>query len=639
MRDLVTLRWFRSQPQRLRMVVRAVFETRDHLERSRAALSAQIDSLRVMQHGETALLRETLSAEIDSLRVAQHGEVDSLHGQVESLRVMQHGETALLRETLSAEIDSLRVAQHDEVGFLRESLQSISDREPWLRERLGELRSNEAYLTPFTNPEPLVSVIIATFDNYELLGVRAIPSVLAQTYQTFEIVVVGDAAPDQAQAVVESFGDARLRYSNLTYRGPYPSDPVARWHVAGVPPYNEALRLARGQWIAPLDDDDAFRPEHLERLLQEAQRNRLECAYGRLLQRRPDGGSEVLGRFPPEPGHFGLQMGIYHAGLAEIFAPELSDALFDIPADWAVGRRMLRAGVRMGMVDEITVDYYPSQVWSPRDESLSPARPEWEYVAEGWDLSRHDDQLCSRGWDVDDVALAYVAHWPDFAAAISAPRPLGVAHELTPGGEMTNTSVVAHNTAMTLAYVVARTSRHRDTLSVLDWGGGIGHQHAIVETTLPEIQCDWHIRELPAVCREGRKTSPTVTFHDNDECLERGYDLVLASGSFQYSEDWRRHLHQLAGATLDRLLITRLPLVDSYPSFVVIQRAQAYGYATEYIGWVFNRSELLEEATAAGLELEREFFLQDPMPIARAPEPPTHGAFLFTTRSGARRID
>ena len=157
MRDLVTLRWFRSQPQRLRMVVRAVFETRDHLERSRAALSAQIDSLRVMQHGETALLRETLSAEIDSLRVAQHGEVDSLHGQVESLRVMQHGETALLRETLSAEIDSLRVAQHDEVGFLRESLQSISDREPWLRERLGELRSNEAYLTPFTNPEPAAS--------------------------------------------------------------------------------------------------------------------------------------------------------------------------------------------------------------------------------------------------------------------------------------------------------------------------------------------------------------------------------------------------------------------------------------------------------------------------------------------------
>ena len=53
------------------------------------------------------------------------------------------------------------------------------------------------------------------------------------------------------------------------------------------------------------------------------------------------------------------------------------------------------------------------------------------------------------------------------------------------------------------------------------------------------------------------------------------------------------------------LLVTRLPLVDSHPSFVVIQRAQAYGYATEYIGWVFNRSELLEEATASGITRAR----------------------------------
>ena len=176
-------------------------------------------------------------------------------------------------------------------------------------------------------------------------------------------------------------------------------------------------------------------------------------------------------------------------------------------------------------------------------------------------------------------------------------------------------------------------------LSVLDWGGGLGHQHAIVQTALPDICCDWHIRELPAVCREGRQTSPTVTFHDNDDCLQRRYDLVLASSSLQYSEHWRTHLHHLAGATLNSLLLTRVPLVESQPSFVVIQRAQAYGYATEYLGWVFNRSELLEEATAAGLKLEREFFLQDPMPITGAPEPPTHGAFLFTHPAAASKAE
>lgn len=83
----------------------------------------------------------------------------------------------------------------------------------------------------------------------------------------------------------------------------------------------------------------------------------------------------------------------------------------------------------------------------------------------------------------------------------------------------------------------------------------------------------------------------------------------------------------------DSLLITRLPLVHSQPSFVVIQRAQAYGYATEYLGWVFNRRELLDDAAAAGLELVREFFLMEPMDVAGAPERPSHGAFLFKRSS------
>ena len=107
---------------------------------------------------------------------------------------------------------------------------------------------------------------------------------------------------------------------------------------------------------------------------------------------------------------------------------------------------------------------------------------------------------------------------------------------------------------------------------------------------------------------------------------------MLASSAFQYAEDWRAHLHQLAGATRDSLLLTRLPLVDRQPSFVVLQRAQAYGYATEYLGWVFNRAELLEEAAAVELELVREFFLQETMDVAGAPERPSHGAFLFKRR-------
>ncbi len=570
-----------------------------------------------------------------------------INGLRERLRSIAHGvgetrqhvsdaraEIAALDARLDARLKQLDLAplsEHAESARLREILRSISDREPWQRERLRDLRASDEYAAPFDESEPLVSVVIPTYDAYELLRERAIPSVLEQTYQRFEVVVVGDAAPDEAREAVESFGDDRLRFSNLAYRGPYPSDPLARWHVAGVPPYNEAVRLARGHWIAPLDDDDAFRPEHMERLLEMAQRERREFVYGTIFQRHPSGDGEVLGCFPPEQGQFGLQAAIYHAGLARIFELELTDWLFDLPYDWALCNRMLRTGVQMGMVDEVSVEYFPSRVWAPRDDG-SPA-PEWEFVPEGWERAKREDEACADGWDVDEVAQAYAEHWPAFSAAISGTQPLGVWHELTPGAEISNTSVVAHNAALTLAYVMARAAPASNAMSVLDWGGGLGHQHAIAQSALPELEFDWHTRELPAVCREGRLASPSITFHEGEECLDRSYDFVLASGSFQYAEDWRTLLRRMAAATRGSLFITRLPLVDSAPSFVALQRAHAYGYATEYLGWVFNRSELLDAAAAAGLDLVREFFLQEPMDVAGAPERPTHGAFLFKTRT------
>src|SRR5262249_29656225 len=148
--------------------------------------------------------------------------------------------------------------------------------------------------------------------------------------------------------------------------------------------------------------------------------------------------------------------------------------------------------------------------------------------------------------------------------------------------------------------------------------------------TLPEATFDWHVRELPAVCREGRHLSPAVAFHDSDDCVDRCYDLVIASSSLQYVEPWREYLNRLAQAARRHLFVTRLPIVQTPPSFVALQRAQPYGYATEYLGWVLNRCEFLDAASHAGLTLEREFHLQDPYEILGAPEHPTEAAFLFT---------
>jgi cellulose synthase/poly-beta-1,6-N-acetylglucosamine synthase-like glycosyltransferase len=58
---------------------------------------------------------------------------------------------------------------------------------------------------------PTVSVIIPTYNRAHLVG-RAIRSVLNQTFQDFEIIVVDDGSTDNTEEVVKGFNDPRIRY-------------------------------------------------------------------------------------------------------------------------------------------------------------------------------------------------------------------------------------------------------------------------------------------------------------------------------------------------------------------------------------------------------------------------------------------
>ena len=264
-------------------------------------------------------------------------------------------------------------------------------------------------------------------------------------------------------------------------------------------------------------------------------------------------------------------------------------------------------------------------------ESPLPATgpPEFEHVPEGWERP-------VPGWDGGTVAEAYLAKWPEWVAALGGTDPLGVYHETRAGERLPRDDVAAHNMLVSFAYVLARTAYGRDRLSVLDWGGGLGHYAVLARAVLPEVEFDWHCREVPSVARAGASINPDVAFHADDACLDRTYDLVLASSSLQYERDWRALLGRLGSAASGRLLVTRLPIALDAPSFVVLQRAGAYGYETEYLGWVVSRAELLDEASRTGLELERELLLDAWLSAAGAPEDPIgHRGFLFRARAGA----
>lgn len=115
--------------------------------------------------------------------------------------------------------------------------------------------------------EPVVSVIIPTHNRARLLS-RSISSVLSQTFANLECLVIDDASQDDTEQIVKHLmeGDNRLHYHRHE-TGKY---------AAGA--RNTGLSIARGQYIAYLDDDDEWLPSKLEK--QIALLEQLPADYG-----------------------------------------------------------------------------------------------------------------------------------------------------------------------------------------------------------------------------------------------------------------------------------------------------------------------------------------------------------------------
>ena len=101
-----------------------------------------------------------------------------------------------------------------------------------------------------SNTAPIFSVIVPLY-NKEREVESTLRSVLAQTYQPLEIVVVDDGSTDRSAEIVESLGSPLIRLIRQSNAG----ECAAR---------NRAMSEARGEWFALLDADDEWKPEFLE---------------------------------------------------------------------------------------------------------------------------------------------------------------------------------------------------------------------------------------------------------------------------------------------------------------------------------------------------------------------------------------
>ncbi len=108
---------------------------------------------------------------------------------------------------------------------------------------------------------PLITVIIPTYNRVKILS-RAIKSVLKQTYQNFELIIVDDCSTDNTQKALKKFKDKRIFYIKHKKRK---GASAAR---------NTGIKKAKGKYLAFLDSDDCWLPEKLEKQLATLQKNK-----------------------------------------------------------------------------------------------------------------------------------------------------------------------------------------------------------------------------------------------------------------------------------------------------------------------------------------------------------------------------
>ncbi len=115
-----------------------------------------------------------------------------------------------------------------------------------------------------------VSAIITTF-NREKIVIDAVKSVFSQTYPIAELIVVDDGSLDNTESTIKSF------FSNA----PIPCRYIKKENGGMATSLNRGIDEAIGFWIAFLDDDDLWNPDHIERCMNIAKKNfNIGCISG-----------------------------------------------------------------------------------------------------------------------------------------------------------------------------------------------------------------------------------------------------------------------------------------------------------------------------------------------------------------------
>jgi glycosyltransferase involved in cell wall biosynthesis len=184
--------------------------------------------------------------------------------------------------------------------------------------------------------KPFFSVVIPVYNRAAVLG-RALRSVLSQSCQEFEIIVVDDGSLDDPADVIAQFADSRIHLLRQENEG-------------GGAARNAGIDAATGRFIAPLDSDDEFLPGHLERLKQLLESSTNIVGYARVVVNRGNGRTLLK---PPRAIRAGEHMATY------LFCDRGFVPTITVCVETAVARRVrYHEGLRFGEDTDFAIRLY-----------------------------------------------------------------------------------------------------------------------------------------------------------------------------------------------------------------------------------------------------------------------------------------
>lgn len=216
------------------------------------------------------------------------------------------------------------------------------------------------YKVPKNGSLPLVSVLIPTYNRCSILLERALPSVLSQTYQNFEIIIVDDGSQDGTFETLIALNNPKIkviRNSRIAYR--YPNKALYHWFAGPVSALNCGLKHCKGNYIARIDDDDIWTETHIEKLMGFLERTNSEFVYSHILAKMTQSSNEEIITNSPDP--LGNTCTWFFKSYLKNFKINIhcwrksENRVNDVD----VHDRMFKAGVKINYLEEVTAIYLP----------------------------------------------------------------------------------------------------------------------------------------------------------------------------------------------------------------------------------------------------------------------------------------